>query len=64
MGNNMSDIVNNQPDTTGNDLVSDTIAFWKNHSGVELYCEEAREMIVNISGFFKLLDRWDLSNRG
>lgn len=60
----MSDMVNYQPDATGNDLVLDTIAFWKNHSGVELSCEEAREIIVNISGFFMLLDQWDVSNQG
>lgn len=32
---------------------------WEAYSGESLTQEDAREIVYNLSGFFKLLDKWD-----
>ena len=40
-------------------VITETIRFWKEHSGEILSPEDAREVIQNITGFFKVLQDWD-----
>ena len=41
------------------DAIEKTIAFWNKKVGVKFSREDAREMIVNVSGFFRILAAWD-----
>lgn len=43
--------------------IEETIAFWQKRTGKIITREDAREMIVNISGFFRVLDEWDKRDR-
>ena len=39
-------------------LIEHTIRFWQERTGREVTAEDAREMIVNIRGFFGVLAEW------
>jgi hypothetical protein len=41
------------------DIVEYTIAFWSARTEQEVSREDARQMLVNVSGFFQLLAEWD-----
>jgi len=41
------------------DFIEETRAFWGERTGRTFSREDAREMIANISGFFRILDEWD-----
>lgn len=52
--------VENRPDASSNScLISETVEFWKNRSGMNVSPEEARVMIENVVSYFSLLARWD-----
>lgn len=48
------------PTSQANELVLETMLFWKNRSGADVSEEDASEMIDNLSGLFSLLHEWDL----
>ncbi|NVN92328.1 MAG: hypothetical protein HXX11_17245 [Desulfuromonadales bacterium] len=48
-------------DLSKSNLLTGTIEFWKERSGIDVASEDAREMIENLSGLFRLLDHWDQS---
>jgi hypothetical protein len=45
------------------DFIEKTRTFWGERSGRVFSREEAREMVVNISGFFRVLAEWDRKAR-
>lgn len=45
------------------DFVEETRAFWGERTGRTFSREDAREMIANISGFFRVLDEWNRKAR-
>jgi hypothetical protein len=46
-------------DAQGQDIVIHTMAFWSERVGEEVSQEDARQMIVNVSGFFHVLAAWE-----
>jgi len=54
-------VANDTPE--GPTLIEETIALWQPYSDRKLTAEDARQMIVNIVGFFDLLNEWDLQKR-
>ena len=46
-------------DEEGQDIVAQTIAFWSERLGEEVSQEDARQMVVNVSGFFTVLAEWE-----
>jgi hypothetical protein len=40
-----------------------TLDFWQSRTSRQITEEDAREMAVNVSGFFRLLAEWDSANR-
>jgi hypothetical protein len=49
----------NQPD----DFLEETRVFWQSRSDRVLSREDAREIIVNMTGFFRILLEWDRAKR-
>ncbi len=45
------------------DFIEETRAFWSKRTGKTFSREDAREMIANISGFFRVLAEWDRKAR-
>jgi len=45
------------------DFIEETRAFWSKRTGRTFSREDAREMIANVSGFFRVLDEWDRKAR-
>ena len=45
------------------DFIEETRAFWGELTGRTFSREDAREMIANISGFFRVLAEWDRKAR-
>jgi hypothetical protein len=45
------------------DFIEETRAFWSKRTGRTFSREDAREMIANISGFFRILNEWDRKAR-
>jgi hypothetical protein len=41
------------------DLTERTIEFWSRYTGESITTEDAREIIENMTGFFKTLQQWD-----
>jgi chemotaxis regulatin CheY-phosphate phosphatase CheZ len=41
------------------ELIEETKRFWQARTGKPISDEDAREMIENITGFFKILIEWD-----
>jgi hypothetical protein len=41
------------------DIINQTIAFWRGRSGQEFSEEDAREMVANVAGFYSLLIEWE-----
>jgi hypothetical protein len=39
--------------------IEQTIAFWNEKIGAKFSREDAREMVVNVSEFFRVLAEWD-----
>lgn len=42
-----------------NQLIARTLGFWQDRSPQTLTREDAREIIENVSGFFRVLQKWD-----
>jgi hypothetical protein len=40
-------------------IIELTKAFWAKRTGQEFSHEDARQMVSNVSGFFKILTAWD-----
>ena len=45
------------------DIIEQTLNFWGKRTGKDLSREDAREMVVNVSGFFQVLAKWDRKAR-
>jgi len=50
-------------DRNGHSITADTADFWSRRTGAEIPPEDARQAVVNIVGFFQLLDEWDQRTR-
>jgi hypothetical protein len=48
---------------TKEDYIAQTIALWEPRAGRQLTHEDAREIIENVSGFFRILHEWDQAER-
>jgi len=40
-------------------FIKETREFWEKRTGQPVTDEDAREIIVNITGFFKVIAKWD-----
>lgn len=45
------------------DLIAKTLSFWQIRTSRILTKEDARQMIENMTGFFRLLAKWDAEDR-
>jgi hypothetical protein len=59
---------NGSTDATGalgkqNDFIEETRAFWQSRTDRVLTREDAREIIENMTGFFRVLLEWDRAKR-
>jgi len=43
----------------GHGIIQQTTEFWSRRTGEEISPEDAREAVVNVVGFFQLLNQWD-----
>lgn len=51
------------PDRSSSECVLDeAIEFWEGRLGRKLSREDARQIIENLTGFFRVLDRWQNPN--
>ncbi len=50
-------------DASNDNCIQETIDFWTRKTGKKITEEDAREMLVNISGFFRVLRKWDDESR-
>jgi hypothetical protein len=41
------------------DIIEHTIAFWSERTRQPLSREDARQMLVNVTGFFQVLAEWE-----
>jgi hypothetical protein len=44
-------------------LIDQTLEFWQARSSKTLTREDAREIIENVTGFFQILQEWQLADR-
>ena len=51
------------PDGANGDFVDQTMAIWQPHSRRQLNREDGREIIENMTGFFKVLREWENAER-
>ena len=40
------------------DIINQTMDFWFKRTGQEFSSEDARQMVLNVSGFFQILSEW------
>jgi len=59
-----------QPDDSGDskiaeggDFIDETVAIWQERSSRQLSREDGREIIENMTGFFRILQEWDRAER-
>jgi hypothetical protein len=45
------------------DFIDQTVAIWQKHTERQLTREDGREIIENMSGFFRILREWDRAER-
>lgn len=45
------------------DPIEGAVALWRRHSPRELTREDGREIVENMTGFFRLLQEWDRADR-
>ena len=62
--------VDSRPDDSGDsriagggDFIDETIAMWQRRSSRPLSREDGREIIENMTGFFRILQEWDRAER-
>jgi len=41
------------------DTIAKTVEFWSDRTGETITVEDAREIIENVTGFFRVLSEWD-----
>jgi hypothetical protein len=46
-----------------NQLVDRTLEFWQTRTSLTLTREDAREMVENITGFFRILREWEVADQ-
>lgn len=46
-----------------NQLIARTLGFWQGRSSQTLTREDARDIIENVSGFFRVLQKWDAADQ-
>jgi len=46
-----------------NQLIDRTLEFWQARSSQTLTREDAREIIENVSGFFQILQKWEVADQ-
>jgi hypothetical protein len=51
------------PAGAGGDFIDETIAIWQKRSKRPLTREDGREIIENMTGFFRVLLEWDRAER-
>jgi hypothetical protein len=51
------------PSDEGGDLIDRTIAIWQQRTTRTLSREDGREIIENMTGFFRVLQEWDRAER-
>lgn len=44
-------------------LIDRTLEFWQTRTSHTLTREDAREMVENITGFFRILREWDVADQ-
>jgi hypothetical protein len=49
--------------TEGGDFIDQTIAIWQKRTTRQLTREDGREIIENMTGFFRILQEWDRTER-
>lgn len=47
----------------GSDFLDETIAIWEPRAGRRLTREDAREIVHNLAGFFRVLQEWERAER-
>jgi hypothetical protein len=52
-----------KPKGVTSEFLDETIAFWQPRAKRTLTREDAREIIENLTGFFRVLDEWDRAER-
>lgn len=45
------------------DFIDETVAFWQKRSKRQLTREDGRQIIENLTGFFRVLQEWDRAER-
>ena len=45
------------------DFIDETVAIWQRRTERQLTREDGREMIENMTGFFRVLQEWDRAER-
>lgn len=51
------------PESCSNDLIDETIAVWQPHAQRSLTREDGRQIIENMTGFFRVLHEWQRAER-
>lgn len=51
------------PDGAACDFIDETVAFWQKRTKRKLTREDGREIIENMTGFFRVLLEWDRAER-
>jgi hypothetical protein len=46
-----------------NQLIDRTLEFWQTRTSQRLTREDAREMVENITGFFRILREWEVADQ-
>ncbi len=46
-----------------NQLIDRTLEFWQTRTSHTLTREDAREMVENITGFFRILREWEVADQ-
>lgn len=46
------------------DFIQETIDFWEKRAGMKFTREDARQMIENVTGYFRILNEWDRRENG
>ena len=50
-------------DNQKEECIARTCRFWQPRLGRDLSCEDARQIVENVSGFFAVLEDWSRSER-
>jgi hypothetical protein len=56
-------LVSSKPSDGNGDFIDQTVSIWQKHAKRQLTRQDGREIIDNMSGFFRVLREWDRSER-